>query len=471
MSSTGPPVAFAVADPLRHHAAVPWEIFGERLRRFELHLNGDRVETARGPIDLQGFGLRVFRTKGEQLGVGHFASTDLSDSGVRFALEQAETAGRHSRFPASTVELPGGGSDGAPPELVDRRLWESPVDALEEFVHTFLEASRQPPDVAPSFGSVRATLCETSVANSSGLRRQYRHTLVELEVAVKSSGGPEGGPPGEYWVNHRARRLPTPAEISAAGAHWATVARDVRRATAPPAGVRRVVLPPEVLADVLPSILGFRLSGAARLRDMMPEPASQVGAERLTIRDDGRLAFGLGSAPCDDEGTAQQPRAVIQDGRFQSGFYDALHAASFGVKATGNARRDSAAFQPWFHFDRPPAPQGTNLAIGPGDAGELGELAEAVGDGLYVEQLGYAFPDAMSGAFGGEIRAGYRIRGGKLAEPVRGGTVGGMVIAGPGEPSLLGSIQGIGRDVRLVGYLSCPTLWVDGLEVAGSSST
>lgn len=467
MSDADAPTAHRLAESLRHHAGAPWELFGERIRRFELHLNGDRLETARGPIELEGYGLRLLRPHQGKFGVGHFASTDLSEHGLRFALEQAEAAGRHSSFPASSVELPGAGPDGGPVELVDRHLWENPVSSLEEFTHTLVEAARQPPDVVPSFGSVRATLCETSIANSNGLRRQYRHTIVELEVAVKADGGPEGPPPGEYWVNQRMRRLPGEPSIREAAVHWAKVARDVRGAAAPTGGAGPVVLPPSVLADIVPAILGFRLAGASRLRKMMPEEGSTVARESVSVFDDGRLPLGLGSSPCDDEGTPQRRRAVIERGVFRGGLYDTLHAAAFQVAATGNARRDSTLFQPWFHFDRSPVALQTNLVIPPGDGGTEAELAESVGEGIWVDQLGYAFPDPISAAFGGEIRAGYRIRHGRIAEPLRGGTVGGLVLAGSGQTSLLGSVRAIGARAELTGYLSCPALVVEGLEVAG----
>jgi predicted Zn-dependent protease len=108
------------------------------------------------------------------------------------------------------------------------------------------------------------------------------------------------------------------------------------------------------------------------------------------------------------------------------------------------------------------------VVIRPGRDGTLEELAETAQDGILAVQIGFPTPDAVSTAFGGELRMGYRIRGGKLAEAVRGGTVGGLVISTPGAPSLLGSVAGVGSHGELVDTLSAPPLLVRPFSVAGS---
>ena len=120
-------------------------------------------------------------------------------------------------------------------------------------------------------------------------------------------------------------------------------------------------------------------------------------------------------------------------------------------------------------FTHTPSPANSTLVVEAGTDGTDAELAEIAGDGIWLQQLGWASPDPISGAFGGEIRIGYRIRNGKIAEPVRGGTIGGTVVAPPGTPSLLTSIAAIGSKARLVDDLSSPTLLVKTLTVAGES--
>ncbi len=461
--------AFRVGERLKGRVEGPWDVFGEKLERFELHLTGSRVEMERGPIRLEGFGLRLLRPQGEASGVGFAAGTDLSDASIDLRTADAEATAKFARFPARRVELPTTAITGPGPsvETVDRGLWEHPLESLHDFVHALTSAFEGRKGAVPSFGSVRATLAEATLTNSEGIHHHWRHTLVDLEVAVKSFDGPEGPPPGEYWVNRRSRTLSSRG-IAEEVDRWCTRARDARAARPTPSGVSNVLLPPPVLADILPAILGFRMSGAAELRKMSVPKGEPMGTPLVTIHDDGRLPWGLGSAPFDDEGTPQARHPLIDHGIATGSVYDVLHASAFGQTPTGNGRRDLPQFAPWFHFDRSPQPISTNLVVSPGAGGSDAELMEAVQEGVYLDQLGYAFPDPYSGAFGGEVRIAYRIHRGRLAEPLRGGTVGGTVFGPPKSPSLLASVRGVGARGELSGHLDSPTLWVDGLTVAGA---
>ncbi len=469
MSDTNAFTAMRVADRLRHRTAAPWEVFGERLRRYEVHLNGDRVEMWRSPIELEGYGIRLFREGEEALGVGGAAATDLSDAGVEASLHDAETVARYGRFPARRISLPGPGSHYPEVDVVDRSLWAHPVEAIETYVHDLLEPFHGRSGVRPSFGSVRATLVEATLANSEGLQRRYAHTNVELELAVKAFGGAEGAPAGEYWATRRFRRLPGAQEVHADVDRWCRVAEDVRHAGSPVSAATNVVLPPGVLADILPTIVGFRLSGPAQLRKMMPPLDARVGAPILSIDDNGLEPFALGTAPSDDEGVPQARRPLLEGGLVRGSLTDRLHAGALGLSGGGgNGKRESAQFPNWFHFAEGLAPTSTTLEVPTGTGGSDDELIEAAREGLYVEQLGYAFPDPVSGAFGGELRAAYRIQNGRLGEPVRGGTIGGVVFAPEGAPSLLSQVQAIGSSTKLVGGLKTAAWLVGGMTVAGA---
>lgn len=459
--------AMRVADRLRGTLKGPWDVFGERIRRFEIHLNGRQVEMVRGPIHLEGYGLRVFRPSGDGLGVGFASTSDLSDAGVDESVSTAEATAKLSRFPAKAIHLPTAHQGGLKAvETVDSNLWGQPEESLDRFVHHLFRAFEGHRDEVPSFGSVRASLIEATLANSEETERHFKGTLVDFELAVKGTGGPEGSAPGEYWVNARSRRLET-ATLPSKVEEWCTKAQDVRRARPPPSGALTVVFPVSVMADVLPSILGFRFSGVAQLRKMAPTPGARVGPERLTIRDDGQHPFAPGTAPVDDEGTLTRTTTLVEQGAVASLLEDVAYGSAFGATSTGNGRRDAVEFAPWFHFTRPPSPGPSTIVVAPGDGGSDAELVEGVEEGIWLDQLGYAFPDPISGAFGGEIRMAYRIHHGQLAEPLRGGTVGGVVLADPGEPSLLGGIAALGSHPRLAGSLSAPTLRVDQFTVAG----
>ncbi len=235
-----------------------------------------------------------------------------------------------------------------------------------------------------------------------------------------------------------------------------------------PAGADQVLLPTAVLSEILPATLGFRLSGPAALRGMMPAVGTPIATPSVELYDDGLYPFGLSTSPWDDEGSPQARRHLIEAGVFRQPIYDLLYASALGAQTSASGRRDLTTLAPWFHFMVAPHPGPSTMVLSPGTGGSDAELVESVGEGIWVDQLGFAFPDPVSAAFGGEVRLGYLIRGGKLTTPVRGGTVGGAVLAGPDQPSMMKSVRAIGSAPNLAGQLSSPTVSVGSLSVAGA---
>jgi predicted Zn-dependent protease len=462
-------LAARVADRLRP-VPGPWDVFAERSRRYEVHLNGPRVELVRGPIVLEGYGVRLLRTQHEKTGVGYQASSDFSEDGVRATVADAETIARFSEFPAKHPELPGGGpAPTSSAAIVDPALWANPSETLGSYVASLISEFEKKKGAVPSFGSVKATLVDTSLANSAGFESGYSHTLVETEVAVKAFGGPEGRPPGEYWFTGYGRRL-QPELLPAQTADWARFAEDARHAKSPPNGELPVILPAEVLDGILPAVLRFQFSSAARLRGLAVERGAQVGTDDLDISDDGTLDWGTGSTPFDDEGSPQTRRTLVSSGKVADLLCDVLYGDALDTSTTGSGMRvggDMLMGGPGRRFTRVPVPASSTLVLPAGKDGSDEELIQQAQDGIWVQQIGWAQPEPLSGRFGGEIRIGYRIRGGKLAEPVRGGTVGGVVVDRAGGPSLLRNIAGRGSRTAMSGGLTSPTLLVRTLSVAG----
>ena len=461
----GSELAFRVAGLLKTDA--PWEVVGERARRYELHLQGTQVELERGPVAVEGFGVRLLRPRGTTLGVGFQASTDASPAGVAAAVETAGQVAQHGEFPAKAVELPGGAASAPSVPVVDPKLWADPLGALRDYVDTLLGGFDGRSGVVPSFGSVKAMLAELTLSNSSGLRVSYPSTVVELELAIKAFGGPEGPPPGEFWVNDTARRL-EPELVGDRVDAWCRYAADVRRAVPPPTGELPVLLPTEVLEGILPTVVGTRLGAGARLRKIAPEVGAKVGVPELTIRDEGDHAWSPGSGPYDDEGRPRRKTTLVDRGVVAGHLYDTLYGSALGSPSTSNASRWSVGPTSSLRFPHAPSPGTSTVVVQPGDGGTLEELAEEAGDGVLVTQLGWAIPDPITSSFGGEIRIGYRIRGGKVAEPLRGGTVGGSALAPPGQPSLLHSLASIGSTASRSGAFVSPPLLVKPLTVAGA---
>lgn len=465
MTSFTADTADRVADFMGRGVPGPWDVYGERLHRFEVHLVGRVPELHRGPLTIEGFGLRVLRSGEGVTHVGLASADEISRESVADAAARAEALSTFSRFPAKSVELPA--SVRSLPEVptVDPAIRDRPEAAIERFWQELIGRFDGMKDPVPSFGSVRASFTEHSLHNSAGASARWFTTGVELEFAVKSVSSSGSGAPSEYWVNSAARRL-DPAALHVDVPKWAEIARDMHGAKPPATGEQSVVFRPSVLSDIVPAILGFRLTGAARLRQLAPEPGSDIASPLVQISDEPSLPWGGGTAPVDDEGSARAVLPLVTNGQVGSLAYDVLHGSKFELPSNGHGRRTTLLGEQ-YRFAGGLVPTTSNLVIAPGSSGSEEELMEQVGEGIWLEQLGYPFPDGLGGTYGGELRAAYRIHGGKKGEPLRGGTVGGLLFGPKGTPSLLGGVSTLGSVAELHGNFSSPTLVVQGIAVAG----
>ena len=131
------------------------------------------------------------------------------------------------------------------------------------------------------------------------------------------------------------------------------------------------------------------------------------------MRDDGLDARGYPKA-FDMEGVPKQPVTIVEDGVARDVVWDrrtAKHAGD-GHVSTGHALAPSGAGAS--------ARSPSTWPWRGGSAGSVDELAEAVGDGIYVTRLHYlGIVDPREGIITGMTRDGtFRIEGGKVTTPV-----------------------------------------------------
>jgi TldD protein len=210
----------------------------------------------------------------------------------------------------------------------------------------------------------------------------------------------------------------------------------------------------------------FNRKGTSAFSGRIGERVANPG---VTVIDDGSMLQRRGSLTIDDEGTPTGRTVLIEDGILKGYLQDRLNARLMGMAATGNGRRES--------FAHSPMPRMTNTFM-LGGKDEPGELIERVKDGIYAKSFGGGQVDITSGKFVFSCTEAYRIRGGKIAEPVKGAT-----LIGDG-PTVLTKVSGIGSDLELdegVGVcgkggqsvpagVGQPTLLIDGLTVGGTAT-
>jgi len=161
---------------------------------------------------------------------------------------------------------------------------------------------------------------------------------------------------------------------------------------------------------------------------------TRVGSEILSIADDGTIP-GSGYTPFDDEGTKSRTNYLIKDGILAGRLHSASTAAQLEEGFTGNARS--------INFEYEPIVRMTTTYILPGSQTKE-ELFSEIQDGFYIETIKHGSGLSM---FTIAPSLAYRIRNGKIAEPVMISVISGTVFG------TLSEIDGLSNKLELYSFV------------------
>jgi TldD protein len=159
----------------------------------------------------------------------------------------------------------------------------------------------------------------------------------------------------------------------------------------------------------------------------------QIANEKVTAVDDGTMPGEWGSVNIDDEGEFTRRNVLIENGILKSYLVDKLNGLRMGAASTGSGRRESYRFAPTSRM--------TNTYIANGND-TFDDMVSAIDYGIYCKKMGGGSVQPGTGEFNFAVSEAYMIRGGKLAEPVRGAT-----LIGKGHEILTG-ITHVGNDME-----------------------
>jgi TldD protein len=237
-----------------------------------------------------------------------------------------------------------------------------------------------------------------------------------------------------------------------------------------PAGQMEVVLAPGDSGILLHEAVGhgleadFNRKGTSNYSGQM---GADVASSLCTVVDDATLLQSRGSINVDDEGHEPQKSVLIEGGKLAAYMHDRLSAKHYGLKPSGNGRRES--------FAQAPMPRMTNtiLLAGPHDPEEI---LRSVKRGVYARKFGGGQVDIANGDFVFSLTESYLIEDGKITAPLKG-----VNLIGNG-PDVLRRVSMLGDDVELsdgiwtcgkdgqsvpVG-VGCPTIKIDSITVGGT---
>jgi PmbA protein len=285
----------------------------------------------------------------------------------------------------------------------------------------------------PVYGFFTSAASQLAVASTTGLMLEQRMTDATALV-VAAAEGCSGYAEQTAW---RAEDI-DPAAVARDAVEKA--ARTKGAGELEP-GVYRAVLEPYAFADLLDYFSHDSLGALGLLEErsyLTGRIGKRIADEKITIADDPLDPDGLPKA-FDFEGTPKQRVLLIEDGLARGVVWDRTTAAraANGASTTGHAG-------PVESRDWGPLPY--SLSVAPGDAESVEELAELVGDGIYITRLHYlGVVDPREGVVTGMTRDGtFRIRDGKIGEPLVNLR---FTVA---VPDLLADVYGLTRRAALV---------------------
>lgn len=206
----------------------------------------------------------------------------------------------------------------------------------------------------------------------------------------------------------------------------------------------------------------FNRKGQSVFSDKMGQ---QVCPKGVNVVDDGTVAFNRGAGNYDDEGVAGEKTYMVKDGVLTSYLHDRISAEWYGVRPTGNGRREN------FRYNPIPRMRATYMESGDADPQDI--IAD-VKQGIYVDEFSNGQVKIGEGDFTFFVKSGYLIENGNLTMPVKD-----INIIGNG-PQALADILAVGNDLKIDNgtwtcgkeqsvAVSCgmPTVLVKNLTVGG----
>ncbi|WP_271439549.1 TldD/PmbA family protein [Pontixanthobacter luteolus] len=400
----------------------------------------------------------VERSEGEEIGLRLFvgqrsASVSTSDFSKASLQEMAERAIAMARL-APEDEYSGLAPQdrlltGAAPDLDLSDASEPTPSQLKDLALVTEDAGRAVSGVTNSGGgSASFGRSVVALATSHGFSGGYEATHSSLSASLIAGEGETMQRDYDFRTARHAADLPQVGTIGQTAGERA-VAR--LNPAGLPSGTMPVVFDPRVGGSLIGHLLGA-ISGAAVARKssfMIGRLEDAIFGENIRICDEPHRQRGLRSKPFDAEGLPTSARDIVAVGRVTGWLLNSASARHLGLAPTGHAARSGSGS---------PGISASNVHMCAGTCSR-DDLIGDIQDGVLVTEL---IGQGVNGITGDYSRgaSGFRIRGGKLAEPVSEFTIAGNLI------DMFAALIPA-DDLEMYRAINVPTLRVDGMTIAG----
>lgn len=184
-------------------------------------------------------------------------------------------------------------------------------------------------------------------------------------------------------------------------------------AVQPPAGEMPVVMAAGAAGILLHEAIGhgmeadFNRKNASIFSDKIGKP---VAKPFVSIVDEGTQEGARGAINVDDEGNPVGRTMLVEKGTLTSYLHDSISAKHYGVKPTGNGRRQG--------YEHAPMPRMRSTYMLPGPH-KRDEIIASVKKGIFAEHFTNGQVNIGAGDFTFYVKNGYLIEDGKLTKPIK----------------------------------------------------
>ncbi len=430
-----------------------------RVENYEIFFSGESgigVEVRGGSVDAlkvrksAGVGLRIISKGRPGFGFSSVLSSDALKDMVDKTIKASSVASEDNYLafpgaaPASVSEslqvFDDSFGEAAEEEKIGRAMKiEESAKAFDNRVKSVRKASYQ------------ESVISTRIVNSSGMDIRHSATFFSGSVTAVAGDDNESQMGWDMDTSHKRSSI-DPDRIGKGAARNAVRMLGAKKIGSMkcPAIIENTVAC-ELLEALASSFLGDNVEKGKSM--LIGKAGKKIASAALNIWDNGVLPGGWAASLFDGEGYPRKKTPLVIEGVFDGYLYDTYWAARAGAKSTGNASRGS--------FKGVPGIGISNLYIEKGGK-TFTDLLKEVGEGLFItEVMGAHTINTISGDFSLGA-AGFRVEGGEAAYPVRGMAISGNLLR------LFERVGSCGEDIRFIGSIGAPSLFVHEIEASGS---
>lgn len=386
------------------------EVFNSDESFMKVYVENDRIQPIM-EVSEAGVGVRTYKD-GK---TGFSATNNLTEEGLERCVETALSVMRSSRVDEELrrCPIPLGGK-GEEVETSDKGFEDLESRDLVALCRRVVEAVKEAvPESIVQFGSLKAVKTKNLYMNTFGSYNEGGFTALKYNFKPQVSSE---GKQSEGIEQNAVCKLSefNPEDV---GRRAALKAKEMLRARVlKTLEADWVIAPDECEPYFYSGVVYHALSSNMHRKrsKFIDKLGLKVASEKITVVEDPRKPYRLGSCAVDGEGTPTTVKTVLDKGVLKTVLYNGKEAAVDNVDSTGNHVRS--------HYGSPGGNGVHRITVLGGDM-SLPELLQDMGDGYMLIKSAAAGADPYTGAVNVDVREAYRVERGEVKYPVRKGVL------------------------------------------------